>query len=145
MLKGEVSLYSWPPVSPVGLACFANENKNCQMSYSWFQTSQTGGQPYSDTSPFSIPWSFTKQATFNEVVNSTKPFPSVSVPCSLLSFYWVKWHRMEGDNFCFQMKKFRYFLQFLNLLKNLILSLHEKKKFLFWFDSRFKTFLAKWC
>ncbi len=26
------------------------------MSYSWFQTSQTGGQPYSDTSPFSIPW-----------------------------------------------------------------------------------------
>ncbi len=26
------------------------------MSYSWIQTSQTGGQPYSDTSPFSIPW-----------------------------------------------------------------------------------------
>ncbi len=25
------------------------------MSYSWFQTSQTGGQQYSDTSPFSIP------------------------------------------------------------------------------------------
>ncbi len=24
--------------------------------YSWFQTSQTGGQWYSDTSPFSIPW-----------------------------------------------------------------------------------------
>ncbi len=26
------------------------------MSYSWFQTSQTGGQQYSDTSLFSIPW-----------------------------------------------------------------------------------------
>ncbi len=26
------------------------------MSYSWFQTSQTGGQWYNDTSPFSIPW-----------------------------------------------------------------------------------------
>ncbi len=26
------------------------------MSYSWFQTSQTRGQRYSDTSPFSIPW-----------------------------------------------------------------------------------------
>ncbi len=26
------------------------------MSYIWFQTSQTGGQQYSDTSPFSIPW-----------------------------------------------------------------------------------------
>ncbi len=26
------------------------------LSYRWFQTSQTGGQRYSDTSPFSIPW-----------------------------------------------------------------------------------------
>ncbi len=39
-----------------GLVCFAIKNKNCQLSYSWFQTSQTGGQWYSDTSPFSIPW-----------------------------------------------------------------------------------------
>ncbi len=39
----------------LGLVCFANKNKNCQLSYSWFQTSQTGGQQYSDTSPFSIP------------------------------------------------------------------------------------------
>ncbi len=29
--------------------------KICQLSYSWFQTSQTGGQQYNDTSPFSIP------------------------------------------------------------------------------------------
>ncbi len=34
-----------------GLVCFANKNKNCQLSYSWFQTSQIGGQRYSDTSP----------------------------------------------------------------------------------------------
>ena len=33
------------------------KNKNCQLSYSWFQTSQTGGQWYSDTYPFSILWS----------------------------------------------------------------------------------------
>jgi hypothetical protein len=39
------------------LVCFANKNKNCQLSYSWFQTSQTGGQWYSYTFPFSIPWS----------------------------------------------------------------------------------------
>jgi hypothetical protein len=39
-----------------GLACFANKNKNCQLCYSWFQTSPTGGQLYSDTCPFSIPW-----------------------------------------------------------------------------------------
>jgi hypothetical protein len=37
--------------------CFANNNKYCQLSYSWFQTSQTRGQYYSDTSPFSIPCS----------------------------------------------------------------------------------------
>jgi hypothetical protein len=28
-----------------------------KLSYNQFQTSQTGGQWYSDTSPFSIPWS----------------------------------------------------------------------------------------
>ncbi len=38
-----------------GFVCFANKNKICQLSYSWFLTSQTGGQWYSDTSPFSIP------------------------------------------------------------------------------------------
>jgi hypothetical protein len=39
-----------------GLVCFTNKNKNCQLSYSGFQSSQIGGQWYSDTSPFSIPW-----------------------------------------------------------------------------------------
>ena len=40
-------LFDW-----FGLASFANKNKNCQLSYSWFQTSQTGGQRYSDTLVF---------------------------------------------------------------------------------------------
>jgi hypothetical protein len=44
-------LFDW-----FGLVCFANKIKICQLSYSWFQTSQTGGQWYTDTSPFSIPW-----------------------------------------------------------------------------------------
>jgi len=44
-------LFDW-----FGLVCFVNENKYCQLSYSWFQTSQTGGQRYSVTFPFSIPW-----------------------------------------------------------------------------------------
>jgi hypothetical protein len=39
----------------LGLVCFANKNKICQLSYSQFQTNQKGGQQYSDTSPFSIP------------------------------------------------------------------------------------------
>ncbi len=43
-------LFGW-----FGLVCFVNKNKNFQLSYSWFQTSQTGGQWYSDTSPFGIP------------------------------------------------------------------------------------------
>jgi hypothetical protein len=38
-----------------GLVCFANKSKNCKFSYNWFQTSQIGGQQYSDTSPFCIP------------------------------------------------------------------------------------------
>ena len=44
-------LFDW-----FGLVCFANKNKNYLLSYSWSQTSQTGGLQYSDTSPFSIPW-----------------------------------------------------------------------------------------
>jgi hypothetical protein len=38
-------LFDW-----FGLVCFANKYTNCQLSYSWFQASQTGGQLYSDTS-----------------------------------------------------------------------------------------------
>ncbi len=33
--------------SITGLVCFANKNTNCQLSYSLFQTSQTGGQTLS--------------------------------------------------------------------------------------------------
>jgi hypothetical protein len=44
-------LFDW-----FGLVHLANKNKNCQLSNSQYQTSQTGGQWYSDTSPFSIPW-----------------------------------------------------------------------------------------
>jgi hypothetical protein len=43
-------LFDW-----FGLVCFANKNKNCQLSFSWFQTSQTGGQRYRDTSPLAFP------------------------------------------------------------------------------------------
>ncbi len=58
ILKGEYHytidlLFDW-----FGLVCFANKNKNCQLSCSWLQTSQTGVQWYNDTSPFSIPWVF---------------------------------------------------------------------------------------
>ncbi len=43
------------------------------MSYSWFQTSQTGGQKYSNTSPFSVPWlKFVHGITFNNQWQSIK-------------------------------------------------------------------------
>ncbi len=54
-------LFDW-----FGLVCFANKNKKCLLSYSWFQTSQTGGQWYSDTSPFSIPCSIPGNAKWRE-------------------------------------------------------------------------------
>ncbi len=41
--------------SITGFVCFANKNKNCQLSYSLFQTSQTGGQWFSDISPLVFP------------------------------------------------------------------------------------------
>jgi hypothetical protein len=51
-------LFDW-----FGLVCFESKNKNSQQSYSRFQASQTGGQWYSYTSPFSIPWSKYHQNT----------------------------------------------------------------------------------
>jgi hypothetical protein len=52
ILKGDTIdlLFDWS-----GFVCFANKNKNGQFSYNRFQTSQTGGHLYSDTSLFSIP------------------------------------------------------------------------------------------
>ncbi len=57
MLKGEVSLYSvdllfdWFRIS-----CMTTDNFCFYLQNRLIQTSQTGGQWYSDTSPFSIPW-----------------------------------------------------------------------------------------
>ncbi len=66
ILEGEVSLYRWSPVWLVWISLFCNKNKNCQLSYSWFQTSQTGGEWYSDTSPFSIPYTDTDTHTHTQ-------------------------------------------------------------------------------
>ncbi len=62
-------LFDW-----FGLVCFANKNKNCQLSYSWFQTSKTGGQRYSDTSPFSIPWVSFRSPQFSQFIYDTSHF-----------------------------------------------------------------------
>jgi len=56
ILKGKISLYHWPPVWQV----WNQQYDNWQFLYLFANqtnpTNQTGGQWYSDTSPFSIPW-----------------------------------------------------------------------------------------
>ncbi len=66
-------LFDW-----FGLVCFANKNENCQLLYTWFQTSQTGGQCYSDTfsivySVFSIPWHLTYLPTNVDMAGTFAP------------------------------------------------------------------------
>ncbi len=51
ILKGEVSLYCWPPFDWFEISCMTTDN-----FCFYLQNSKTGGQWYSDTSPFSIPW-----------------------------------------------------------------------------------------
>jgi hypothetical protein len=66
-----------------GLVFSANKNKNCQLSYSRFQTSQTGGQWYSDTSPFSIPWLSTGLFQLRRLQEIVVPVPTGSLPAAL--------------------------------------------------------------
>ncbi len=73
ILKEEVSLFDL-----FGLACFANKNKNHQLPYSWFQTSQTGGQWYIDTSPLVFP-AVSHPPSGGMHPNSCMPYPQSKV------------------------------------------------------------------
>jgi len=53
--KGEVSLYNWPPVWLVWNHLYDYWQFLFYLQNRLIQTSQTGGQWYSDTSPFSFP------------------------------------------------------------------------------------------
>jgi len=54
ILKGEVS-HHWPRVWLVLISCLTTDNFCFYLENRLIQTSQTGGQRYSDASPFSIP------------------------------------------------------------------------------------------
>jgi hypothetical protein len=54
MLKGEVSMYHWPPVWLIWNQLFDYWQFLFYLQNRLIQTSQTGGQQYSDTSPYSI-------------------------------------------------------------------------------------------
>ncbi len=56
ILKGEVSLYHWPAVWLVWNQLYDNWQFLFLFAKQTNQTGQTGGQLYSDTSFFSIPW-----------------------------------------------------------------------------------------
>ncbi len=86
--------------------CFANKNKNCQLSYSWFQTSQTGGQRYSDTSSFSIPWLNNQLVILFLRVQIHPPLPEIQTSqkrkkfflltkAALVSFHGPSWHKSK--------------------------------------------------
>ncbi len=55
ILKGVVSLYCWPPVLLVWNQLYDNWHFLFYLQNRLIQTSQTGGQQYSDTFRFSIP------------------------------------------------------------------------------------------
>jgi hypothetical protein len=58
ILEGEISLYHWPPFWLVWNQLYGNWHFFVfRLQNRLIQTSQTGGQRYSDTSPFSIPCS----------------------------------------------------------------------------------------
>jgi len=58
ILKGELSLFCWPPVWLVWNQLYDNWQFLFLFAKHAIQTGQTGGQWYSDT-PFSIPWTGT--------------------------------------------------------------------------------------
>jgi hypothetical protein len=68
------------------LVCFAYKNKNSELSNHSFQTSKTGGQQYSDTSPFSIPCS---KHNHMRVIMLSVIFPSVALLSISLSITLV--------------------------------------------------------
>jgi hypothetical protein len=116
-------LFDW-----FGLVCFPNKNKNCQLSHSWFQTSQTGCQRYSDTSPLVFPgWAIylvcmqTHKCQICKVIFKYYYFSRLAslkkcINCWLLGFYldqpiymWnknqVKERSSEGGNKTFAKNK----------------------------------------
>ncbi len=92
ILKGEVSLYHWPPVWLV----WNQVNDNWQFLFylqnRLIQTSQTGGQWYSDTPPFSIPCFEldTYQLAYLWVIYLLARVPLSEISCEL-GYLWARY------------------------------------------------------
>ncbi len=61
------------------------------------QTSQTGGQQYSDTSPFSIPWISTLAYYDNGVNYGCEKFYSIGQRKKWLYFVALNWSRLDEE------------------------------------------------
>ncbi len=112
-------LFDW-----FGLVCFANRNKNCQQSCKRFQTGQTGGQLYCDTSPFSIPCSGKResQCCGNNVAKLSNLAPkNCAVP---FLRHWCTGSLKLFCVFCTLVTSFEKYKR----LKSLRLSVHHRLK-----------------
>jgi len=91
ILKGELSLYCWPPVWLVWNQLYVNWQFLFYLQNRLIQTSQTGGQRYSDTFPFNIPWMrhlswcYCKPCRSNGMTTTTKRVlqTAVSAKCAI--------------------------------------------------------------
>ncbi len=85
--------------------CMTTNNFSFYMYNSLNQTSQTGGQQYSDTSPFSIPWQHWKGdllSKFSRRMNETAGLSRANI-------YSCKWQRWKGKKNVI-LKKFNFLL-----------------------------------
>ncbi len=64
-------LFDW-----FGISCLTTNNFCIYLQNRLIQTSQTGGQRYSDTSPFSIPWRYLYQSNHQLISKSSHHFSS---------------------------------------------------------------------
>jgi hypothetical protein len=89
-------LFDW-----CGISCMTTDNFCFHLQNRLIQTSQTGGQWYSDTSPFSIPWlhnngSFTLETSVSETVGDSDMWQSPWAARQYLPWPpWTVWQEIE--------------------------------------------------
>jgi hypothetical protein len=76
-------LFDW-----FGVSCMAIDNICFYLQNRLIQTSQTGGQQYSDTSPFSIPW------PYNTIVTKTAKLTFGYSALKSFTLYLISFHTL---------------------------------------------------
>ncbi len=109
ILKGEISLYHWPPVW-FGISCMTTDNFCFYMQNRLIQTSQTGGNSTVILPPFSIPCS--KVLRYCEVLNKILQYWMI-INDNFVQFhdfarfhFYISWNLLAKF---WTLSKFRYF------------------------------------